>query len=142
MLQTEYFREAEYASSRIFRDTTIYKITNKLLELSFTGRSFKQISGQKRQLSFGSYYDVAPARLGYTHDMFYFTSDSIHHYSTLSEVTQMPNQWLSYSEHKYSSSNSYIDIKHGHEEIRWSYVFYRSDLILASSPILFEKITK
>lgn len=140
-LYYEYYRRGDnFLQLRNFRDTIIFQITDNYLNLWNNGRSYRQLSGQIHQLLNGKFYDVKKFGTNFSYDLYYFTSDTLHYYSTTSEITHLPGVWLNHTKHKYINLDCYIDVDMGYYVNRIGYVFYKTKLILAFGPRTYNKL--
>lgn len=122
-------------------DTLVFWKNYITLELSPNGRSFKQLSGRSNQLIDSKFYDALLLGDKYSHDMLYFSEDSLTRYSYTSQSTQPPSDWPETAKYKIEITDRYINTKtNSGTVIKRSYLFYNGRLILTESPINYYKI--
>jgi len=137
-----YYRHGDTLNTSITgSDTLVFRKKDKLLELSPHGRSYKQLSGASNHLINSKFYDALKLDDQYSHDMYYFSADSLMRYSWTSQSAQAPSDWPEPKKYKIKITDRYLDTETNPGTIiRRSYLFYNDKLILTESPRNYYKV--
>ena len=139
-----YHIESDTIVKRVYQsDTLIFEIEEGDLQLSFSGRTYKQLSGKPNQLLGGQFYDVTLIdTVGqYLHEMNHFSNDTVHNYSTINYSSSLPQIWDFYTLYTYTFTDRFIVMTPWRRPgtILRGYKFYKGDLILGYGRVLFKK---
>ena len=121
-------------------DTIIYFHEKQDLILSFSGRSYEQLSGSPGILENGKFYKVIKYSNNTFHHILYtFQNDTMSYYSSLTQSGSIPDSWELESNYRYESTDKYIfpDYNPGTEWI--SYKFTKDHLFIAHGTRNFTK---